>query len=302
MEKSVEIVATHGGKFHTDEVFAIAILKQLYPKLIVWRTRDPEKYNQADMCVDISSEYDPERLRFDHHQKGGAGKRENNIPYASAGLIWKHYGKRLTNNDDGLHEAVDKLLMQPIDAIDSGVDLYETLTDVHPFTLSNIMLGYLPVWDDEDANFDAAFMRAVDAATTILLQTIEFCAAGKRGEQIVLDAIAQKGDKEYIVLPVRCPWMETTSKHKGIKFVIFPNSEGRWSSWAARDNPMSFENRHEFPKEWAGLRDEQLQEISGVPDALFCHDHLFCVSAVTKDGVIKLVELALEKIIKQLER
>lgn len=37
------------------------------------------------MVVDIGGVYDLETNHFDHHQIGGAGKRENGIPYAAIG-------------------------------------------------------------------------------------------------------------------------------------------------------------------------------------------------------------------------
>jgi uncharacterized UPF0160 family protein len=42
--------------------------------------------------LDVGDIYNPDQFRFDHHQAGGAGKRENDISYASCGLIWKHFG------------------------------------------------------------------------------------------------------------------------------------------------------------------------------------------------------------------
>ena len=54
----------------------------------------------------------------------------------------------------------------------------------------------------------------------------------------------------------------------------------------------SFENRKNFPKEWAGLRDEKLQEITGVKTAAFCHIACFICTAKTKDDAIKLANIA----------
>jgi uncharacterized UPF0160 family protein len=92
--KKIRIV-THDGNFHADDVFACATLslwakKQGYD-CVITRTREAHIVAKADIVVDVGMEYDPQRGRFDHHQRGGAGTHENGVPYASFGLVWKHY-------------------------------------------------------------------------------------------------------------------------------------------------------------------------------------------------------------------
>ncbi|WP_334169494.1 MYG1 family protein, partial [Timonella senegalensis] len=62
------IIATHNGKFHADDVFGVALLKQLYPDAQVVRSRDPKVLDQADIVLDVGGVYDVEARRFDHHQ------------------------------------------------------------------------------------------------------------------------------------------------------------------------------------------------------------------------------------------
>ena len=85
-------IATHNGNFHADDVFSIAALKNIFPAFNLVRTRDLEVIGKADVVIDVGGIYDPETGRFDHHQRGGAGERENGIPYSSFGLVWKKYG------------------------------------------------------------------------------------------------------------------------------------------------------------------------------------------------------------------
>src|SRR3990167_8310800 len=90
METMKKIVVTHSGNFHTDEVFACAVLSLLNDGNIeVIRSRDSEVWATGDYVVDVGGEYNSERGRFDHHQEGGAGVRPNGIPYSSFGLVWK---------------------------------------------------------------------------------------------------------------------------------------------------------------------------------------------------------------------
>ena len=53
-----------------------------------------------------------------------------------------------------------------------------------------------------------------------------------------------------------------------------------------------FENRKSLPKEWAGLRDEKLQEVSKIKTAKFCHNACFICTAETREDAIKMAEIA----------
>jgi uncharacterized UPF0160 family protein len=80
-------IVTHNGNFHADDVFSIAAFKCIFSSFKLIRTRDFDIIAKADIVIDVGGEYDPEAGRFDHHQRGGAGERENGIPYSSFGLI-----------------------------------------------------------------------------------------------------------------------------------------------------------------------------------------------------------------------
>jgi uncharacterized UPF0160 family protein len=94
-------------------------------------------------------------------------------------------------------------------------------------------------------------------------------------------------DKNY-------PWEYILNYFPEPLFVIYPKKiDETWGIKTVRENPKTFINRKNFPKLWAGLRDEDLQNVSGVPEAVFCHRGLFLAIAKTKEGAIKLAQLAL---------
>ncbi len=109
-ENRIEKIVTHEGLFHTDEVFATAILKDLFPESMelkdggkvdfvkYLRTRDKGaisryKESPSTLLTDVGGEYDFENFNMDHHQIEGAGSTENGIKYAAAGRVWKHFGR-----------------------------------------------------------------------------------------------------------------------------------------------------------------------------------------------------------------
>jgi len=50
-----------------------------------------------------------------------------------------------------------------------------------------------------------------------------------------------------------------------------------------------------FPESWAGKNGKELAEITGVEDAIFCHNARFICSAKSKEGAMKLAQMALEE-------
>src|SRR3990167_2139036 len=133
-KKKLKLV-THDGSFHTDDVFAAATLslylENLGKKFEIIRTRDEEIINSADYVFDVGGIYNAEKNRFDHHQVGGAGKRENEIPFSSFGLIWQKFGVEVTGKKE-VADFIEQKLVLPVDANDSGVDLY--FPKISPYT------------------------------------------------------------------------------------------------------------------------------------------------------------------------
>lgn len=122
-------LVTHEGHFHADDVMAAAILTTLYPSAKLFRSRNEEMIKSKDGRIvwDVGHTHDLIANIFDHHQEGGAGVRENGVPYASLGLVWKYFGKKYliligTPKDkiDIIWEQVDNNFVQPLDAHDTG--------------------------------------------------------------------------------------------------------------------------------------------------------------------------------------
>jgi len=134
-------IATHNKHFHPDDVFAVATLSIFIKESFkVVRTRNPLIIKEADYVVDVGGEYDEEKNRFDHHQKGGAGERENGIPYASFGLVWKKYGVSVCGSDE-IAKIVEKKIVESTDASDNGVGIIKPIFDgVYPYSYWNVRL------------------------------------------------------------------------------------------------------------------------------------------------------------------
>ena len=107
-----------------------------------------------------------------------------------------------------------------------------------------------------------------------------------------------KEEPEILVLDEYIPreeiWIEMLHYNK-ILFVVAPGSPKRkqWRILGIRKNMESFELRKNLPEDWGGKKDNELQKITGVSDAVFCHRKLFMAVADSKEGAIKLTKLAI---------
>lgn len=319
-EKKRFIIGTHDGIFHSDEVVACAILALFHSddKIEIVRSKDVSFLyaKKADIVVDAGGSC------YDHHQPGGNGRRENRVPYASAGLVWRDYGEGviykcfeelyspfssiLVDNTSKTYERsfkaivkyIDEDLIQNVDKEDNGIFVH---THIFSFIKS-----FLPVYDSKYDNFDEGFQLALNVTIEILKHaiyeaiskefTLKFVLNLTHGDGFVSDSILEIPSQTF-------PWLETVCNYNAdyawpnincVNFVIFPYSSG---GWAAQCVPPSlekkFKQRISFPKKWAG-QTEKLPEISGVEDATFCHNGCFFARAETKEGVIALCENAIK--------
>ena len=284
-------IVTHDGNFHADDVFSIAALKCIFPSFNLIRTRNKEIIITADVVLDVGGEYDPEKGRFDHHQRGGAGEREDGIPYSSFGLIWKKYGLEICQGNEEVAKSVDTGLVSVIDAIDCG-HVTGVATGI---SLSHTISMFNPTWQEE-GDFDACFNEAVKFASQVLARFIASVNGGISAKTIVAKAIDDAQDPRVIVLEKYTPWKRTVhTLSKQALYVIYPSQTGQWRIQTVPVELGSFEDRKPLPKLWAGLNGAELQEVSGIDDAMFCHNGLFIAGSESFASTMKMAEIALNE-------
>jgi uncharacterized UPF0160 family protein len=285
-------VITHNGGFHADDVFGVATLQLHFgvENVEVIRTRDEAIIATGDVVLDVGGIYDPEGQRFDHHQNG-APVRDNGIPYAAFGLVWKHYGELVAGSMEAA-EAIEKRLVMPIDANDNGVSLYEQkYSDVSPFTIQDMMGLMKPVWNGEE-EMDERFKVACEFARGILVRAGTHAAAELAEAELSRKAYEEADDKRIIVSDVELSAYFFIEK-PDVLFVVYPDENGNWAATAVRKESGSFATKVQFPETWRGFRDGELGEISGISDAVFCHKAGFLFVGKSKEGVLEATKKAL---------
>lgn len=285
-----KVIVTHNGNFHADDVFSIAALKNVFPSFKLIRTRDLDVIAKADIVLDVGGEYDADAGRFDHHQRGGAGERENGIPYSSFGLIWQKYGLQICQGNQEVADSVDAGLVSTIDAIDCG----HVEGVAQGISLSQTISMFNPTWQ-EDSHFDTCFDEAVDFASRVLTRFIASASGGINAKDIVAKAIDNAEDSRVIVLEKYTPWKRTVhALSEEALYMVYPSPSGQWRIQTVPVEPGSFEDRKPLPKQWAGLSDDALKEVTGIDDAMFCHNGLFIAGAESFESTMKMASIALQ--------
>lgn len=282
-------VVTHNGIFHADDVFSIAALKHVLPAFNLVRTRDADTITTADIVVDVGGQYDENKGRFDHHQRHGAGARENGIPYSSFGLIWKKYGLQICDNQQDVADAVDSGLVSTIDAIDCG----HVEGVAEGISLSQTISMFNPTWEEDD-DIDKCFDEAVAFASRMLERFIASAIGSETAKAIVAKAIEKAQDPRVIVLDKFTPWKRTVhALSEDALYMVYPSQTGQWRIQTVPVEPGSFENKKSLPASWGGLSDNELKAMTGIDDAMFCHNGLFIAGAESFESVMKMANLAL---------
>lgn len=294
-------IATHNNDFHVDDVFAVAticlFLENRGKRTKIIRTRNESILGRADYVVDIGGIYDEENNRFDHHQVGGAGTRDNGIEYAAFGLVWKKYGKLLCR-DGTIVDYIDNKLVASIDATDNGQNTTKQIIEgVTEYGLHNIISILFRPSKKGETN-DKQFLKAVKWAKEIISREINHTKRKFKDLKYIRNAYNSNSDKKLIIIEEyksRSAIFEALQDYEEVLFVVSPD-EGNlnWKSIAMRKKPRTFENRKNFPSHWAGLRNGDLAKITGVSNAVFCHRSLFLAVAGSKQGAIELAKLAIE--------
>lgn len=284
----MQTIVTHNGSFHADDVFGVAALRMhLMPEEIkIIRTRDRSVIETGDWVLDVGGIYDPSGQRFDHHQNG-APVRENGIPYAAFGLVWKHVGEQLAGSSEAA-DLVEQKLVMPIDAGDNGVSLFSlTHPPITPFGMHDLATLFLPAWNTP-ADMNENFNHAVQMAHEILSRAITHAKADIRMHALVKKTYGQTANKTLLEFTVSIP-SEAFIDYPEVNVVVCPHDpavDARWEATTIRKGRDSFEPRAKFPESWAGLSGAELAKESEIPDAIFAHKARFYFVAESRESAL----------------
>ena len=284
---------THSGTMHADEVFATAFLELFLGEVRVFRT---SHIHYTEVSSDVFL-YDIGRGKYDHHQLD-ALKREDGIPYSSIGLLWKDLGREFLkkydySNIEDMFIGIDKDFIEGIDGDDNGIfPKIDSLDKVK--TIPGIIKIFNPSFDSYETE-EEQFLKAVTLAKMIFLEEVYYIN-GKVIADKKINRILEEKPRElkYLVLEEFLPYEESLLSNPlgdNLLLVAFPSNRG---GYAIKTIPKSLEDRSlrlTFPKEWAGLENEELEEVSGIKGLRFCHSGCFIVNCATLDSCYQVLNL-----------
>lgn len=334
MAESKEVlIGTHNGIFHCDEILAIFMLQQLpeYRNTRIIRTRDNSELAKCDIVVDVGSVFDPEKSRFDHHQKifqhtlsslrPDLGEKWSQVRLSSAGLIYTYFGERVIREilkrekdvnvtDECLRKVYEKVyeyFIQEIDGIDNGVPqfpdepVYRISTD-----LSSRVGAYNSQWNstddfDEMAQFEMAkALVGVEMVDKVLYYGTVWWPARSIVDEAIRNRQKIHPSGEIIELSQMCPWkqhlydLEKAHNIEGqIKYCIALGAPNDWRLICVPLTANNFVCRKFLPEPWRGIRDDQLGAIAECADAKFCHATGFIGGATSREGVLNMASKSL---------
>lgn len=302
---AVKEIVTHPGKFHADELFAVAYLRECgCTAPMSRRVPTPEDLaNPWVLVLDIGGVYDPCSLNFDHHQNGGASVVRDNgipIPYSSFGLLVKHFAPV----GAGVYERFEKMLVQPIDAHDNG-RWPKRDRDNPSLALSAVLGWFNPPQVNQPADQHIVFLHTVGFVRRILENTMAQICAWCEAKQKLQDKefTAQYGS--ILVLKEYIPWLDhiQSAEFKWVDLVVFPDTlRGGWKVQTVPVSEGSKDPRVPLPKEWWGLSGAELMtklEDQGIlkfpgeqPEHVFCAKSGFIAGVTHRDNALNLASAA----------
>lgn len=245
-------------------------------------------------------------------------KNGGNIRLSSAGLIYVYYGEKviaalLKKRKDmtldatvlsSVHMKLYESFIEEIDGIDNGVPQFDGEPKYSINThLSNRVKRFNPDWND-DLSADEIMARFMEAKEYVGKEFEEklmgYVTSWMPARTIVENAVNSRFDVhasgEIIELSRFCPWQdhlrEIECERNGeidIKYVLFSGSGV--NDFRVQCVPVaagSFVCRRFLKKSWLGVRDDELEKVSGISGAVFVHSTGFIGGCKSRDGALKM--------------
>lgn len=276
------IIGTHPGGFHADELLAISMISILLDSDVeIVRSRDLKALKDCDLVIDTG-----EGL-LDHH-----GSRNDKISCAASRVY------RLFYQTDECRKAADPLFWERlaalIDAValqDNGIEVCERFSYVNAMARYEVVMG--------EPMFDKAFQMV----RTDLMSLLYVWDAETSARTAALQIIHDNPDDTVLVFDRDCRAANVKQliweQHHPALYYISPESETDWRILCCcppkeKDNEEfnQFASRYLLPKTWLGKRGKELEEVSGIEGAIFCHMAGFIAGWKTKEQALEAADKA----------
>lgn len=260
--KNMKVALTHAGKFHADDVFGAAFLKIINSDIKIIRSNIvPDDFEGLVFDIGMG--------RFDHHM-ADKSVRENGIPYAAFGLLWREFASSIYGNY--VYESIDRKLIQDLDLADNTGSY-------------NALAIAIDAFNPEDVkNSDSEFFETMEFAKKILIKMIDKQKRCEKDLVKVKKYYEEAKDKRIIVLDEPLFYKDYLPFTEAI-YVVYPSNRGGFAAQGVTISADTNELKKDFPKEW----------VKKLPPYLrFCHTSRFLVAADSFEEIMHAVREALK--------
>eukprot|EP00239_Pterosperma_sp_CCMP1384_P004963 CAMPEP_0197844618 /NCGR_PEP_ID=MMETSP1438-20131217/1619_1 /TAXON_ID=1461541 /ORGANISM="Pterosperma sp., Strain CCMP1384" /LENGTH=355 /DNA_ID=CAMNT_0043455531 /DNA_START=107 /DNA_END=1177 /DNA_ORIENTATION=- len=329
-------MGTHSGTFQCDEALGIWLLRRL-PKwsgATLVRSRNPEVLAPLDIVIDVGGTYDPQALRFDHHQrgffetfdgeKGVATKAEEatgkfKTKLSACGLVYKHFGREILQSLypalqgprlEAVYVKLYKDMVEGLDAIDNGIEVASEPRYREGTGLSARIGRMNSRWngpDEDSAMEDKRFEAASQLAGQEFMEQVSYLVECWLPARDLVEAALLKRHQvdpsgELLLFESGgMPWKqhlyELEREHSVdplVKFVFYQDQAKMWRIQAVTAEGTDFTNRLSLPAPWRGVRDDELSKVAGIEGCCFCHMAGFIGGNKTLEGALAMGRAALK--------
>lgn len=186
--------------------------------------------------------------------------------------------------------------------IQSGVNMFEGEPLYKISTHLSARVSHLtPSWneDNSDEVLYRQFLKAVELAGGEFKHRVDYYGkVWMAARTYVVEAFEKRTEVDpsgrIVLIKQQLPWIqhlfqiEEESNLTGhVYYTIFPDK----NTWRVRAVPVSygsFELRKPLPKQWHGLRNEELDRVSQIQGCVFVHSTGFIGGTQTEEGAIQM--------------
>ncbi len=297
IKKDKIVVGVHNGSFHPDDVMCVAMLFHEYGEenVTVIRTRDIEKLKKCDYILDVGckDEITENQVWLDHHQINSE-YYPNGVKMSACGKLANYL---YADEPDVLNE-MRKNFLYSIEAPDNGQKLSDFKLVQPKFMFVASMNAN---WTENESKNDEYFLESAKIAKIIFERELECAKVNIKAREIIRNAY-EKSDKEsgLLILPQWMPWERTVNEineeteNEKIIIVMFKSND-EYSLLSVPEIEDGLKPAI-FPEEWAGLRNEEMANVSGYESSVFCHVGRFLAIFKDKEDAIRAALSTLVKI------
>lgn len=261
--KKCKVALTHAAKFHADDVFGAAFLKVINPDIEIKRVNSvPESFDGIVFDIGLG--------KFDHHSVDNE-KRENGIPFAAFGKLWREFAPSLYG--EYVYKKIDKKLIE-------SLDLSDNTGSYNALALAIDVLN--PILKTDDGDFE--FSEAVKFAKVILERMILKEKNHLKDLKKLKKCYEESADKRIIILNEHLYFQDYLPETEAI-YVIYPSHRGGYCAQGIPKNSDTKDLKKEFPEAW-------LHKLP--PYLRFCHTSRFLIAANNFEDILYACKEALK--------